>query len=213
MLSTLLRHMGMPEDCNLHLEYKVKPPKGIGTASHTDLMVISGEASLAVEAKWTESRYDTVSKWLKKGSHYKNRNDVVNGWLSLLQKHAMHELNIKDFSDAIYQTVHRAASACANCKKPKMAYLVFKLFSDTGTAIIQRIQTDLKQLHDLLGSPSTFPFYVLEVHMSPTAAFKAIEKLPKGDRATAQQVSAALLGNNRLFSFEKLCVTRIGDKF
>jgi len=50
MVSSLLRDIGMPAGCNLHLEYKVQPPKGIGKASHTDLMALSGEFALAVEA-------------------------------------------------------------------------------------------------------------------------------------------------------------------
>ncbi|MEI7828001.1 MAG: hypothetical protein WCI87_09485 [Euryarchaeota archaeon] len=212
MVSSLLRDIGMPADCNLHLEYKVKPPEGSGKASHSDLMVISGESSLAVEAKWTEPRYTTVGEWLEKGSNPHNRSDVLNGWLILLQKHAMHELRIEDFSGAVYQMVHRAASSCAAGKMPKLAYLVFKPSPDPKTADIQTIRSDLKYMWTLLGRPGEFPFYLIEVQLSPTAVFDAIASLPKGNESTAQQVSTALLGSDRLFSFEKYCMTRVGDK-
>jgi hypothetical protein len=33
---------------------------GKGTASHAKLMMTTGERALAVEAKWTEPRYETI---------------------------------------------------------------------------------------------------------------------------------------------------------
>jgi hypothetical protein len=211
-LDSLLKELEMPEVCDLHLEYTVPPQQGEGEASHTDLMIISGAFSLAAEAKWTEPRYDTVGKWLTKGPNPLNRRKVLTDWLGLLQKHAMHELHIEDFSEAVYQIVHRAASACAAGKMPKLAYLVFKPSPDPKTAGIPKLHDDLTHLWNLLGSPKGFPFYLVEVRLSPTPAFKAIESLPKRDKATAQQVSDALFGSDRLFNFEKYRVTRVGAK-
>ena len=212
MVNSLLQDLGMPADCNLHLEYKVKPGKGSGKASHTDLMIISGESSLAVEAKWTEPRYETVNEWLAKSSNGNNRGDVLTGWLGLLQKYSQHKLHTKDFSGAVYQMVHRAASACAAGGKPKLAYLVFKPSPDPRAADMRTIHDDLASLWNLLGNPSTFPFYLVELPLSPTAAFDAIALLPKANEATAEKVSTALLENKRLFNFDKYCVTKIGDK-
>jgi len=212
MVSSLLRDMGLPADCNLHLEYKVKPPEGIGKASHTDLMAISGESALALEAKWTEPRYETVSEWLKKGSNFENREKVLTGWLGLLQKHAQHTLHFAEFSDAIYQMVHRAASACAAGGDPRMAYAVFEPSPDPKTAVISTIHDDLTHLWGLLGRPKGFPLYIVEIPLLQTNAFNTIASLPKGHQVTAQQVSAALFGSDRLFYFEKYCVTRVGEK-
>jgi len=202
MVNSLLRDMGLHPDCTLHLEYTVAPKQGAGVASHTDLMVRQQGCALAIEAKWTEPRYDTVSKWLKKGSNLQNRKDVLTGWLGLLQKHAMHELHIEDFSGAIYQMVHRAASACAVGEKPKLAYLVFKPSPDPRTAVIQTIRDDLTHLWNLLGCPKGFPFYVVELSLSPTAAFDAIASLPKGKEATDETVRGALF-NVQLFDFSE----------
>ncbi len=212
MLGSLLKEFGMPEACDLHLEYTVPPQQGKGVASHTDLMVRQQGHALAIEAKWTEPRYDTVSKWLQKGSNLQNRKDVLTGWLELLQKHALHELLIEDFSAAVYQMVHRAASACAAGSKPQLAYLVFKPSHDPRTANIQTISDDLTHLWSLLGSPQGFPFYVVELSLSPTAAFKAIKPKEIGKDGTAMQVRAALSGNDPLFSFERYRVTRVGTK-
>src|SRR5262245_58164534 len=38
----------------LHFEFKMRPPRGDGEASHTDLMVEAPAAAVAIEAKWTE---------------------------------------------------------------------------------------------------------------------------------------------------------------
>jgi hypothetical protein len=211
-LDSLLKELEMPEVCDLHLEYKVNPPKGDGEASHTDLMIISGVSSLAVEAKWTEPRYETVDKWLTKGPNPLNRHDILNGWLSLLRKQALDELHIEDFSDAVYQMVHRAASACAAGKMPKLAYLVFKPSPDPKTAAISTLRNDLTHLWNLLGSPKGFPFYLVKVQLSPTPAFDEIEPLPKRDKATAEQVKAALFGSDRLFKFGKYHLTKVGAK-
>lgn len=211
MVSSLLRDVGMPADCNLHLEYKVKPPKGSGKASHTDLMVVSSKSSLAVEAKWTEPRYETVGEWLKKGANPRNRRDVLTGWLGLLQKHSQRPLNIGDFSDVVYQMVHRAASACEAGGNPQLAYLVFKPSPDVRTADMQTIHDDLTHLWSLLGNPKGFPFYLVEVHLSPTAAFDAIASLPKGNEATDEAVRGALC-KEPLFDFSEyeLCTVNGG---
>lgn len=210
ILELLLREFGIPEVCDLHLEYKVKPPKGHGNASHTDLMVISLEASLAVETKWTEPRYETVERWLEKGSEKLNRREVLTGWLGLLQKHAQHTLHLPDFSNAVYQMVHRAASVCSAGGHPRMAYIVFEPSPDPNTSSLQTIHDDLAHLWSLLGNPDCFPFYLVEVQLSPTVEFDTISSLPKGHDTTAQQVSAALLRSARLFNFEKYLVNRVG---
>lgn len=169
---------------------------------HTDIMVISGESSLAVEAKWTEPRYDTVGEWLEKGSNKLNHREVLTGWLSLLQQQAQRTLNVGDFSDAVYQMVHRAASACAAGGNPQLAYLVFKPSPDPRTADMQTIHDDLTHLWNLLGNPKRFPFYLVEVQLSPTAAFDAIASLPKGNEATNEAVRDALC-NEPLFDFSE----------
>lgn len=212
MVNSLLQDLGMPAECNLHLEYRVKPPTGRGNASHSDLMVISGDSSLAIEAKWTEPRYDTVGKWLETGANPDNRRDVLAGWLGLLQHHASQPLHRADFTDAVYQMVHRAASACAAGGKPALAYLLFKPSPDPRTADLRTIRDDLTHLWSVLGRPSTFPFYLVELPLSRTTLFDALASLPKGNQITAQQVRAALFGSDRLFSFEKHRVTSVGEK-
>ena len=77
---------------------------------------------------------------------------------------------------------------------------------------MRTIRDDLTNLWNLLGNPSTFPFYLIQLPVSSTTTFDVIASLPKADKATAEKVSVALLKSDRLFNFDKYCVTKIGDK-
>ncbi len=208
---SLLNELGMPADCTLHLEYTVNPPKGKGQASHTDLMVLAGASSLAIEAKWTEPRYKTVSDWLNKGAAPNNRLNVLTGWLNLLQPHSGDSLARADFSSAVYQMVHRAASASASGKSPRLAYLMFDPSPDPNTADKQTILDDLNHLWNLLGSPRSFPFHFVKINLAPTAAFDQISALPKNSDETSQAVQRALL-EERLFNFMGYVVAEIDGR-
>lgn len=210
MVDAVLQETGMPAHCNLHLEYRVEPPKGQGKGSQTDLMVISGVNTLAIEAKWTEPRYDTVCQWRKsKGA---NADDVLDGWLNLLQPHVQHTLQKEQFSDVVYQMVHRAASACAAGSNPRLAYLVFEPSDDPRTADIETIRDDLRRLWYLLGKPEEFPFHLIEVQLSLTEAFNAIKSLQKGSVETEEIVRKALRSDAKLFAFGEPSVKRVGDR-
>jgi hypothetical protein len=189
-----------------HLEYKVKPPLGHGTASHTDVMLIDGSRAIAIEAKWTEPRYSEVGEWVNQvrdgvnhDSDAQNRRDVMKGWLSLLQLYANKKLCLDEFSSAVYQMVHRAASACHAGRLPTLVYLQFCPLPD-GCALESRVMDDLRYLHSLLGTPAGFPFWLVNVEAKPNPAFERIRKLPKGSPKTADAVRAALFGEP-LFEF------------
>ena len=81
----VFQHFDLPDSSvEAHIEFTVSPPKGSGTASHTDIMLIDGDRAVAIEAKWTEPRYDDVGRWVMKGDNCQNRIEVTRGWLSLL---------------------------------------------------------------------------------------------------------------------------------
>ena len=191
----------------LHLEFTVKSPRGRGKASHTDIMLIHGDRAIAFEAKWTEPQYDRVSKWLVGGDDPENRRLVMNGWLSLLQPHSPQKLRLEDFGAAIYQMAHRAASACYGDHKPTLAYIQFcPLASGCHPDVV--LMNDLSYLHNLLGAPDEFPFWLVEVVAKPTEAFEEIRGLTKGLSETAQAVHRALC-NGPLFQFTKFHLHRI----
>src|SRR4051794_24404723 len=115
----------MPLD--FHFEFKVDhQSQGRGKPSHTDLMAISADACIAIEAKWTEPPYESVTSWLSKGTD--NREKVLKGWLSILSLNGA-PVSADDVRDCEYQMLHRAASACATAspfgKRPMLAYFKF----------------------------------------------------------------------------------------
>ena len=196
----VLRELKMDVGSDLHLEYTVKSPMGKGKASYTDLMVRETRKTLAIEAKWTEPRYETVAKWRKKGKSPENKERVLKGWLQLIQPHAQRNLDLNDFSDAVYQMVHRAASACFNSEQPRLAYLHFIPDPSGKGATSKQYQSDLEHLRLLLGNPSDFQFYLVDLEIRPTEVFERIKDLPKGSAKTAIAVRNAF-DDGALFEF------------
>jgi hypothetical protein len=111
-------------------------------------------------------------------------------------------LEFETANAAVYQMIHRAASACAAPGETcSLAYLHFHAEQFArGAASGDQYRSDLAYLHELMGRPSAFNFYVVEVSLEATAAFGQIEGLKKGTRETDQAVRRALL-SNRLFDF------------
>ncbi len=200
ILKSLLVELDMNTNSDLHLEYTVNPPKGSGFASHTDLMVRWQADTLAIETKWTEPRYETVAEWTRQGMTPGNREQVMRGWLDLLQPHVASVLNPDDFSGAVYQMIHRAASACYNAEQPRLAYLHFIPDPSGQGATSAQYQSDLEHLQVLLGNPTRFSFHLIEVEIRPTVAFERIKSLPRASAETAYTVRAAL-ENGPLFEF------------
>lgn len=185
------------------------PVKGMGKASHTDVMAKTNGAALAIEAKWTEPRYKTVAAWLGKDGGSPNQRAVLDGWIDLLRPRTKKALRAAEFSGTVYQMVHRAASACAGCweSRPSLAYVQFSLpqFARTRPSWIKR---DLADFRELLGLTSQFPFYFIEIEIEPTVHFRSIESLRKGVPETGVAVREALRGAP-LFEFGEIYAHQI----
>jgi hypothetical protein len=211
----VLAGCGVVGDVSVAFERTVSSARGEGRPSYTDAMVLSDISALAIEAKWTEPRYETVTTRLARtgpdGEDPEESTEgsqmFVSGWLELLQPYSTKPLLLGDFADCVYQIVHRAASACAMGRAPILAYLHFTA-TGTGGASSEQYLSDLARVHALLGSPQDFPFYLVDLPLQPTRAFDAIKYLKKGVPKTGQAVKAALLASE-LFEFGKPQVHRI----
>jgi hypothetical protein len=170
-------------------------------------MLFQGGHAVAIECKWTEPQYEKVANWLTQGDSPENRREVMRGWLSLLQSHAHKELQLDQFGSAVYQTVHRAASACSADRAPTLAYIQFCPLPN-GAVVCSTLRNDLDLLYTLLGAPEKFPFWLVEVTLKPTEGFEHIRNLTKGLPATAQTVRKALC-DGPLFEFEDFRPHRI----
>jgi hypothetical protein len=136
-----------------------------------------------------------------------NREKVLSGWLSLLKPHARRDLLPDDFADCTYQMVHRAASACFASKQPQLAYFKFAP-SVASAARFDDYLLSLELLHGRLGNPIDYPFFLVEIQIAPTEAFRCIENLTKGESDTAVRVRNALR-DSKLFEFLRYRITQI----
>jgi hypothetical protein len=208
-------------DSALHFEYEVAPPKVEGNPSQTDLMALSEGCALAIEAKWTEPRYPTVSARLKSRvaelikrdpkstrNHQAQQEEVIAAWLDLLTPLADAPATLSGYGEAVYQTVHRAASACSLARPPALVYLHFAPSPTKGSATSDQYRRDLRHLHHLLGSPDRFPFFFVEVPLTTTNFFDAIAGLQRGAVETDRKVRKAIM-NTRLFEFGEPRIERI----
>ena len=203
--NALLDSWGAPPEARVHFEYPVASPKPGGNASKTDALLLSGSTVWAVEAKWTEPRYECVAQRLSKPE--KDGGDprlTVNGWLRHLQPFATRPLKMEDCADVVYQVLHRAASACAIATarglRPELVYLHFHPSPLKNSATTTQYVSDLAHLHALMGGPAGFAFRAVELPLEPTAAFESIKGADKHSGATSVRVAEALC-HGPLFAF------------
>ena len=159
----------LPRGVRLDFEHRVYPQRGKGKASHTDLMVITPEFAIAIEAKWTEPRYENVGSW-RGGS--RNRRKVLRGWLDLLERRGAGPILKRDVRELPYQMVHRAASAChvEGVSNRWLVYLVFEATSDSQSEYL----TDLNGLREALGPESSLGIAYAECQIEPSPSLTGI---------------------------------------
>lgn len=109
----LLRRLwgSMPENLVFDFECEVPVQAGHGKPSCTDLMVTTQRIAVAIEGKYLEPPYETVSAWLGTAPS-DNRKAVLNGWFSLINRVTGSRLTDANTADITYQAIHRVASAC-----------------------------------------------------------------------------------------------------
>jgi len=116
------------DDTKIVYEYEVQVLEGFGRPSCSDLLVQTQNTSYIIEAKRTETKYDTVSEW-RSGSE--NKELVLSGWLQLISNYTNEEIDLKEILNVPYQMIHRIASACSlKTKINKVIYLCFDLNSE-----------------------------------------------------------------------------------
>jgi hypothetical protein len=208
-----LARLGFKAEYEAFLEYPVSPPTGRGKASHTDLMLKSRTSALAIEAKWTEPMYESVERWLQRGTNQRNRLDVLDGWLVLLQRHATKSLVRADFNDVVYQMLHRTASVAEFGGDGSVAYLAFRTPGEGNGSSFLDIITNLGSLQDKLGKLSSLQFFAVQIEITPLEPYKILRALPKGLESTAEDVIAALQDSQPLFSFAISTCCKIGSPY
>ncbi|MDE0522418.1 MAG: hypothetical protein OXH79_10735 [Boseongicola sp.] len=192
----LARALGLPvpRRVQLDFEHMVHPPKGRGKPSCTDLMVISPDFVVAIEAKWTEPRYPVVEDWL---DGTENRKQVLQGWCDLLELRAESRVATGDLHGLPYQMVHRAASACHQRKAAscRVAYLVFETTARARSECLE----DLALLRDVLGSRSSLGMALAECSIEQSRTLNELRRQwESGERHLHAPVLRGLKGDGLL---------------
>jgi len=194
-LAEFFKAIGAPTSstAELHFEFKVPVQSGSGKPSCTDLMILSDVSVIAIEAKFSESRYDDVATWLGP-SPTRNRLDVLRGWLGLLQGSAGKEISIDDIRGLPYQLIHRAASVCY--PKRNTRWLVYQVF-EAPEDVLASYRADLRALADLLGPRRTMCFALLECELEKSAVYAQLAgEWERGSKDLSRAVVGGLIAGD-----------------
>jgi hypothetical protein len=180
---------------NLFFEYPVSQKLGKGKASCTDLIVIDDKKCVAIEAKSTETKYQTVSKWLGNSD---NRMKVLDGWLQIINSRLALNIAGAEIKDITYQMIHRLASACSEKEKtPEMIYLYF----GNKSGMVDYYRNELNFLKTTTKSKIKISLYQIEIQK--TAKMKQLEnEWGKRNRDLSDGVKKGIVANN-LLEFSK----------
>ena len=188
----------------LYFEYSVPAQAGCGKVSLTDLMLIDNATAIAVEAKYLEPPYQTVSKWLK-SSDEQNRQEVLGGWLTLIQSRTGVSLAIVDISSLPYQLIHRTASACFAGVNSQ--HIVYQLFDPTKQDYYSEC---LRELAILFQKGSSLSFWLMLCPFEPLEDYQKL--LDHWDRTTPKPKLSSqvipILRSKRLARFQKPQIVR-----
>ena len=161
----------VPRSVRLDFEHLVSPPRGKGTESHTDLMALSPQHAIAIEAKWTEPRCQTVRSWL---GNSPNRKEVLHGWCDLLGRRGADPIPQEGLHELPYQMVHRAASAC-HADDASRCCLVYMVFEPTPGKRSEYL-ADLARLRDVLGPRSSLAIACGECSIEQSASLAELRR-------------------------------------
>ena len=184
-------------------EYKVPVRKGKGKDSYTDLMIITENSSIAIEAKSTEPKYETVGKWLGNSD---NKKLVLDWWLQLIEFKTGVKVEQKKIKDLPYQLIHRTASACYLKKKQtSVIYLGF----DIPDNMINYYTYCLNKISKILSNK--IDFYFITYNIQKYEEQQRLENLWKsGERNLSSEIINCFKSND-LMDFKLLQLIKIND--
>lgn len=184
-LEQLSRALGeqLSAPVDISFEHQVAVKAGRGKASHTDVMIHTPTHTVAIEAKSTEPGYESVSEWRKKGGALKkesppkeagssgNRDQVLKGWLELINKTLNCSLTLENTDTITYQLIHRTASACEGSATTRIvAYQCFNCCPDEK----DEYRSQMRRLRQLVGNHANLRFAFLDCSVKEHDAFKQL---------------------------------------
>ena len=177
-----------PNHAKMHFEHAVPVQRGRGNSSYTDLMILAEDIAVAIEAKFTEPRYESVGTWLGRALT-PNRRDVLEGWLRAIEAVAETSIPCDAVTHLPYQLIHRTASVC--CVSRRKRLVVYQVFGDPPAA---HYAEDLGRLAAAIDVRDRITFLVLWCPFRPTDAYARLEtRWDAGERSLGNDVREALV--------------------
>jgi len=177
-----------PATTEMHFEHEVPVQRGRGKSSFTDLMIFADDVAVAIEAKFTEPRYESVGIWLA-GALTTNRVDVLEGWLCAIEAVAERPIGRDAVRDLPYQLIHRTAAVCCTGRRHRL--VVYQVFGDAPAS---HYCDDLGRFATAIGAPLGIAFVVLRCVCRPTDSYARLEERWRaGERDLGEDVCEALL--------------------
>lgn len=189
-LRVLEAHLGVKSSdrAELHFEYEVPVQQGRGKSSYTDLMIVGDDFAVAIEAKFTEPRYESVETWLA-AARTTNRREVFEGWIRAIEAGTEAELDSEVVRGLPYQLIHRTASVC--CVSRRNRVVVYQVFGDSPGPYYAE---DLRRLASALPARDCVSFYVVASAFRPTPTYAQLAaRWDAGERAIGADVRDALV--------------------
>ena len=185
--------LALPSSMDMCFEYSVPVQGGKGNASYTDLMLCSSDYAAAIEAKYTEPKYETVQVWLRTSD---NRRQVLTGWLKLINNTVGANLTIDDVTEWTYQVIHRTASVCHLNAKRRI--VIYQYFGPTNVGQ-SYYESQLAALSKLIGKPGEMDFYLMCIPLKKHRAYQNLENSWRsGERDLSEQVKKGLIDRTLL---------------
>ena len=166
-LRVLEAHLGVKssDQTELHFEYEVPVQQGRGKSSYTDLMIPGDDIAVAIEAKFTEPRYESVETWLA-AARTTNRGEVLEGWLRAIEDGAQAAVDREVVRELPYQLIHRTASVC--CVSRRKRVVVYQVFGDSPGMYYTE---DLRRLAATMPDRKGVSFHVVASAFRPTTTY------------------------------------------
>lgn len=156
-------------------------------------MILGDDVAVAIEARFTEPRYESVETWLA-AARTTNRAEVLEGWIRAIELGTKAPVDREVVRELPYQLIHRTASVC--CVSRRKRVVVYQVFGDSPGSYYTE---DLRRLAAAMPDQNGVSFYVVASAFQPTTTYALLTaRWDAGERDMGADVRNALIAGSLL---------------
>jgi hypothetical protein len=164
-------------------------------------MILEDDVAVAIEAKFTEPRYESIETWLA-AARSTNRGEVLEGWIRAIEAGSGATVEREVVRELPYQLIHRTASVC--CVSRRKRVVVYQVFGDSSGPYYAE---DLRQLAAAMPDGNGVSFYVVASAFQPTTTYALLAaRWDAGERDMGADVRDALVAGPLLEFAEPVAI-------